>query len=99
MADDIRDNNSELNAIPGAPDPTFGPVSSIKTQWQLSLDRLDKNILSDLREMAQHRSYEYYPSRWGSFNYELRLVYIHIKAILIKWWSSLGPPSTLPPMT
>ncbi len=60
LSDDIRDSSSDINTIQGAPDPTFGGSQGIRTQWQLSVDNLESNLVSDLKEMTRYRSYDYY---------------------------------------
>jgi len=40
----------------GAPDPTFGSLHGDKSQWQLSLELLDKRLRNDLDSMIRMRS-------------------------------------------
>lgn len=56
--DDIRDSTSEMNRTAGAPDPTFGGLQGgDKSQWELSLELLDKRLAVDLDSMIRTRSF------------------------------------------
>lgn len=55
-ADDIRDRTSEMSLTSGAPDPTFGGLHGDKSQWQLSLELLNKRLNHDLDTMIRTRS-------------------------------------------
>ena len=52
VSDAVRDSSSDLNTIEGAPDPTFGGCYGRTTQWQLSLERMEKNLLADMKSMC-----------------------------------------------
>ena len=54
-SDDARDPNSNMNIIQGLPDPTFGRAVECKTQWQLSLDKLESDLHSDVKDMTKRR--------------------------------------------
>ena len=54
-SDDARDPNSDMNIIQGLPDPTFGRADECKTQWQLSLDKLESDLRSDVKDMTKRR--------------------------------------------
>ncbi len=60
--DDIRDNMSEMNQTPGAPDPTFGGLSVPKTQWELTMETLESDLLKDIESLARYR-YSLYDRR------------------------------------
>ncbi len=62
---DVRDPNSDMNMIEGLPDPTFGRADGSKTQWQLSIEKLEKDLIADLKEMKERRSFynDYYAHR------------------------------------
>ncbi|CAH1775238.1 unnamed protein product [Owenia fusiformis] len=51
--DEIRDISSHMNKMQGAPDPTFGAAQDTKSQWQLSLEKLEKNLDSDLDDLVK----------------------------------------------
>ena len=59
-----------MNQTDGAPDPTYGGLQGgDKSQWDLSLDLLDKRLSTDLDLMIRTRSY---------FDYsEGRTQYVH----------------------
>ncbi len=54
-----------MNMIEGLPDPTFGRADGSKTQWQLSIEKLEKDLITDLKEMKERRSFynDYYAHR------------------------------------
>jgi hypothetical protein len=56
FSDDVRDKTSEMSLMAGAPDPTFGGLHGDKSQWQLSLELLDKRLNHDLDSMIRTRS-------------------------------------------
>jgi len=79
---DIRDTHSEMNRTDGAPDPTYGGLlTGDKSQWELSLDLLDKRLSSDLDAMIRTRSYFDYSegrTQWVHYICVCENVYIYI---------------------
>ena len=61
--DDVRDKTSEISIMAGAPDPTFGGLYGDKSQWQISLELLDKRLHNDLESMNRMRSFFDYADR------------------------------------
>lgn len=63
IEDEIRDKTSEMSLMAGAPDPTFGSLQGDKSQWELSLELLDKRLNQDLDSMIRTRSFFDYTDR------------------------------------
>ncbi|KAK3585014.1 hypothetical protein CHS0354_024928 [Potamilus streckersoni] len=47
--DQIRDVSSAENASRGAPDPTFGTNFDGQSHWELTLDEMEKNLMSEFK--------------------------------------------------
>ncbi len=62
VADDIRDVGSDMSALHGAPDPTFGALRDTKTMWHLSMDWLERSLSQDLQDMCNHRLWSFHSS-------------------------------------
>ena len=49
IVDEIRDKNSSVNNVMGAPDPTFGVGLDEKSTWDLTLEEMCKTLTDDLK--------------------------------------------------